>query len=208
MTDTIRRLRLVLVWVALTAIVCVLGVVASAMPAAAAACSSGATMNFVAHEDDDLLFQNPMVLQRVQAGGCLRTVYVLAGDAGEEETYWGAREDGVEAAYAYMMGVADAWTTSDAGVPGHPIRLRTLTAAPNVSLAFMRLPDGAMDGGGFERYDDESLQKLYAQTIPAIYAVDGSTQYSLDELVATFTALMTAYQPNSVNTLDLSLIHI
>ena len=41
--------------------------------AAAAPCGAYATMNIVAHEDDDLLFQNPAVLQQVKAGACVRT---------------------------------------------------------------------------------------------------------------------------------------
>jgi len=178
--ETIRRLRLVLAWAALTAIICVVGVVASIAPASAAGCASGATMNFVAHQDDDLLFQNPMILQRVKAGGCLRTVYVLAGDAGDSDAYWRDREEGVKAAYAQMLGVSDSWSSANAGIPGHPFPIATLNPAPNVSLVFMRLPDGAIDGDGFPRNDYESLQKLYAQAITEIYAVDGSSYYALD----------------------------
>ena len=63
--------------------------------AAAAPCGTNVTMNIVAHEDDDLLFQNPMVLQRVRAGACLRTVFATAGDSGTDaDSYWRDREDG------------------------------------------------------------------------------------------------------------------
>jgi len=130
--ETFRRLRLVLIWVAVTALISVFGVVAAVTQATAATCANGPTMNVVAHQDDDLLFQNPMILQRVKAGGCLRTVYVTAGDAGEDGSYWGDREDGVLAAYAQMLGVSDNWTSGSAGISGHPIPLYTLSGAPNV----------------------------------------------------------------------------
>jgi len=165
-------------------------------------CGFGATLNFVAHEDDDLLFQSPTILQAARAGTCVRTVYLSAGDAGDEESYWRDREDGVRAAYATMLEVSDDWTIEDAGVPDHPIPLSSLVEAPHVSLAFLRLPDGAIDGDGFERNDWESLQKLYAQSISEIYAVDGSSWYTLDELVETMLTLMDSFQPDMINTLD------
>ncbi|MET0828157.1 MAG: PIG-L family deacetylase [Microbacterium sp.] len=156
----------------------------------------------MAHEDDDLLFQSPTILQQAQAGTCVRTVYLTAGDAGDEEAYWRDREHGVRAAYANMLDVADDWTTEDAGVPGHPIELSTLVDAPHVSLVFLRLPDGSIDGEGFERNDWESLQKLYADSITEIFAVDGSSSYTFDDLVETMLALMESFQPDMINTLD------
>ncbi|MET0781329.1 MAG: PIG-L family deacetylase, partial [Microbacterium sp.] len=170
--------------------------------AAAAPCGPNATMNFVAHEDDDLLFQNPEILQEVEDGSCLRTVYLTAGDAGDEDAYWWDREAGVRAAYASMLGVSNSWTQTDAGIAGHPIPVYTLNGAPNVSLAFMRLPDGAIDGNGFGRNSFESLQKLYAGTLDEIYTVDNSSIYTLDQLLTTLLALMNSYQPAMINTLD------
>src|SRR5690348_16747395 len=97
---------------------------------ATSACPNGASMQFVAHEDDDLLFQSPDILHDVQSGRCVRTVYLTAGDAGNDSSYWSSRESGVEAAYAQMAGVANTWTTTDAGVSGHPIPLLTLNGRP------------------------------------------------------------------------------
>lgn len=164
--------------------------------------NTGVTMNIVAHEDDDLLFQSPTLLELVQSGEPVRTVYLTAGDAGEEERYWLGREDGVRAAYANMLGVPDDWSTEDAGIPDHPIPISTLVDAPQVSLAFLRLPDGSLNGEGFERNDWESLQKLYAEAIDEIYAIDGSSSYTWDELIDTLVTLMTEYEPGLINTLD------
>ena len=182
------------------------GVVATVArgPVAVAAgnCASGATMNIVAHQDDDILFQSPNLLHEVQAGRCVRSVYVTAGDANQDQWYWMERENGPQAAYAKMAGVANAWTTADAGIPGHPIPVLTLTGAPNISLVFMRLPDGNVDGTGFDNNGDESLQKLYTGTIGTIHAIDGSSAYTKAGLISTLLALMNSYGPNSINTQD------
>ena len=118
-------------------------------PAAPVTCHDGA-MQIVAHEDDDLLFLSPDLLHDVQSGRCVRTVVVTAGDAARGTAYWQARESGSRAAYARMAGVPDVWTTTDAGVAGHPIPLLTLAGDPRVSLAFMRLPDGNRRGTGMQ----------------------------------------------------------
>ena len=125
---------------------------AAAAPAATTACPNGTTVTTAAHEDDSLLFESPDIVHDVQDGRCLRSIFVTAGDAGLDQTYWSSREKGTEAGYASMAGVSNAWTQADAGVPGHPMPLVTLAGNPRVSLVFMRLPDGAPDGSGFPLY--------------------------------------------------------
>ena len=159
-------------------------------------------MNIVAHQDDDLLFQSPWLLSAIRDGLCVRTVYVTAGDANDSAAYWSAREDGVKAAYAHLAGAADSWTTADAGIAGHPIPVATLDGATQLSLAFMRLPDGYRDGRGGSNYGYESLQKLYSGAISTITAVDDSSSYTLSALQGTLLALMNGYQPDQIATLD------
>ena len=202
MSSSFQRLALALTGVALTALLGVSVASGASMSASAASCPKGATLNFVAHQDDDLLFQNPKLLQEARSGVCMRTVYMLAGDAGDSDSYWQNREFGARAAYAETMSVADQWTKTDAGIAGHPIPLWTLNGAPHVSLAFMRLPDGNIDGSGFPSNGSESLQKLYSGTMDRIYPVDGTASYTLDGVLGTLLAFMTSFQPNSVNTLD------
>ncbi|MGP4033815.1 DUF7402 domain-containing protein [Pseudarthrobacter sp. 1C304] len=170
--------------------------------AAAPGCPAGSTMNIVAHQDDDLIFQSPMLLSAVRDGLCVRTVYLTAGDANDSEDYWSAREDGVKAAYAHLAGVPDAWSVSDAGVAGHPIPVATLDGAARLSLAFMRLPDGHRDGRGGSNYGYQSVQKLYSGAIGTITAVDRSSSYTLAGLQGTLLALMNSYQPDRISTLD------
>jgi LmbE family N-acetylglucosaminyl deacetylase len=168
---------------------------------ASSTCAAGA-MQIVAHEDDDLLFQSPDLVRDVVAGRCVRTVFLTAGDAAKGETYWKGRENGSLAAYAQMAGVPDVWTTSDAGVAGHPIRLETLTGAPRISLAFMRLPDGNRTGSGMIVHDHQSLMRLWQGAISSIDAVDGSTTYTDASLTSTLATLMNEFQPTTVRTQD------
>ena len=112
-----------------------------APPASAAACP-GSALSIVAHEDDDLIFINPDILNDIRAGRCVRTLFVTAGDAGNPYPDSIYRENAPEAAYAQMAGVADNWTTVDDGVAGREIQVRALVGRPNVTIAFLRLPDG------------------------------------------------------------------
>jgi len=168
----------------------------------ASSCSQGTTLNIVAHEDDDILFLNPDLLHDIQNGRCVVTLFVTAGDANGNSTYWQGRENGAKAASAQMAAVGNAWTQSDAGVTNHPIPLYTLTDAPAVSLLFLRLPDGNVDGSGFPNNNYESLQKIWQGTITEIHTVDGSSSYTKQDLVDTLAALMNNYQPDQIRTQD------
>ncbi|MGV8964702.1 MAG: DUF7402 domain-containing protein [Cellulomonas sp.] len=170
-------------------------------PAAADSCAGGA-MQIVAHQDDDLLFQSPDVQHDIDAGRCVRTVFVTAGDAAQGSAYWHDREAGSRAAYAEMARVPDDWTTSVAEVVGHPIRVQTLTADPRISLVFLRLPDGNRRGTGMARHDHESLMRLWQSSAPSISAVDGSTTYTDASLRTVLTALMADFAPTTVRTQD------
>ena len=141
-------------------------------------CPAGTVMNIVAHQDDDLLFQSPALISVIREGLCVRTVYVTAGDANQTADYWTSRENGVRAAYAELAGVANTWTTTDAGIAGHPIPVATLDGATKISLAFMRLPDGFPDGSGGSNNGYQSLQKLYGGVLNTITTVDGSSSYT------------------------------
>lgn len=170
-------------------------------PAYAASCTH-ATMQIVAHEDDDLLFQSPDLVHDIQAGRCMRTVFVTAGDAGQDQAYWTSRERGSQAAYARMAGVANSWTISHTSVTGHSIRVATLTGAPSISLMFMRLPDGNRRGTGMVDHHHQSLMRLWQRAISSISAVDGSATYTGTSLRHTLTALMADFRPTTVRTQD------
>jgi LmbE family N-acetylglucosaminyl deacetylase len=172
-------------------------------PAARAATCTSQQLYIVAHEDDALLFQSPDLLDAIKSGLCVSTVYVTAGDAGDVEAYWTGREDGANAAYADMAGVPDNWTKGVTNAADHDIVTYTLSSgAPNVRQLFMRLPDGGVDGSGFNCYGEESLQKLWTGEINTIHPVDGSQSYTSQDLTATLTALMTAIHPDIIRVQD------
>src|SRR4051812_6034459 len=177
-TDTAEfgtRRRLWWLVVILIAISSVLALQA-ASARADSACPAGATMNIVAHPDDDLLFQSPDLLHDVQSGKCVRTVYMTAGERGGRLERLHTRESGVEAGYAQMAGVANSWTTTDAGIPGHPMPLVTLTGRPTVSLVFMRLPEGFWGDRGTARSD--TLQNLWLGNVSEMHVEGGASAYS------------------------------
>lgn len=163
---------------------------------------AGGSMQVVAHQDDDLLFQNPDVLHDVQAGRCVRTVFLTAGDAGHSVAYWTGRESGSRAAYARMAGVSDSWTASTLTVAGKTLRLETLDQAPSISLVFLRLPDGRRVGSGNAVHNYESLMRLWTGDTPSISAIDGSNTFTDASLRATLTALLADTRATTVRTQD------
>ncbi len=95
-----------------------------------------------AHEDDDLLFRVPDLVNDIQAGCAAQTVFLTAGDAGGSQTFWLNREAGIRASYAYMAGTADSWSYSQPLIAGKQAHRFTLAGAPNVSVTFLCPPDG------------------------------------------------------------------
>ncbi|MBA8812020.1 DUF7402 domain-containing protein [Frigoribacterium faeni] len=165
-------------------------------------CTAGTTLNVVAHQDDDVLFQSATLVADLRAGRCVTTVYVTAGDGGHPAAYWQERELGPRAAYAGILGLADVWTTSTVEVGGHVVAVARLDADPRVQLVSLRLPDGGTDGMGFPLTGDTSLLELSTGEIDSLAAVDGTATYTLASLSSTLDALMAAVQPTNINTLD------
>jgi LmbE family N-acetylglucosaminyl deacetylase len=160
------------------------------------------TMNFVAHEDDDILFMNPDLIHSIQAGDCIRTVYLTAGDAGIGESYWLDRQRGAEAAYDAMMNKPNqVWVERIIEINNGQF---AIVANPkgnkSVSLVFLHLPDGNVDGRGFAADGFESLSKLAANRINTIHAIDKSSSYTSGQLIDALTTIMHVYQPTDIRT--------
>ncbi|GAB1640644.1 hypothetical protein KRMM14A1259_10670 [Krasilnikovia sp. MM14-A1259] len=162
---------------------------------ATAACPTSLVV--VAHQDDDLLFINPDVSRDIAAGRCLTTVFVTAGDAGRNRTYWRGRETGAEAAYAAMAGRPARWATDRLAVGDHTLSRATLRGT-GITLLFLRLPDGR----GYAKHHYETVRKLLRGNIGQIHAIDGSATYTARSLTDTLTAIMNIYQPAMIRTLD------
>lgn len=167
-------------------------------------CPSGNTvMNIIAHEDDDLLFMSPDIQANIDNGDCVRTIYLTAGDAGQDKYYWIGREEGSEAAYANMANIhKEEWVqkTVKAGnnayftISNHPKNKK-------LTMIFMQLPDGNLNGSGFATYNHNSLYHMM-NTTGTITSVDGQSTYTTASLEATLQTLMQKYQPNQVRTLS------
>ncbi len=165
----------------------------------ATVCEGATIMNVVAHQDDDLLFMNPDIINTINGGMCTRTVYLTAGDSGQSTSYWIGRELGAEAAYDVMLGGKKQWTQ-------HVVRLgaeQYVTIAsprdnPKISLIFFNLPDGSPNGAGFAASRNESLSKLRSGAISEIHSADGQSKYNREQLVDALKKLMELYAISEV----------
>jgi LmbE family N-acetylglucosaminyl deacetylase len=164
-------------------------------------CSGPTIMNIVAHQDDDLLFLSPDLLHDVQAKHCIRTVYVTAGDAGRDQPYWLAREQGSESAYSKMLGTNDLWIQRVVALSSHAyVTFASPRGNSHISLVFMHLPDGNLDGGGFATSHHQSIASLSLGRITAIDSVDGQSMYTKKSLVDSLVQLMSVFGPTEIRT--------
>jgi len=163
-------------------------------------------MYVVAHQDDTLLFQSPALLQDIESGRCVRTVFLTAGDSDRPASYWEGREEGVEDAYAQMADADDDWNVSQIDAAGRSVRLETLEDDPSVSVVFMRLPSGGVDGLGIERYEFQSPMKLWnsgnggSPASSSIGTVDDSATYGYQGLINALRSMMESFEPRQVAT--------
>lgn len=83
-------------------------------------CHAGTLITVVAHLDDDLLFVNPGISDKLDAGWCVTTVHLIGGANGAKFDYVVLRETGTKLAYARMAGVPDKWQESTVMIAGSP----------------------------------------------------------------------------------------
>ena len=192
---SIRRARYTIAALSLL-VAGVLPLAQRAQRAAAATCNLS-SLNVVAHQDDDLLFLNPDVQADINAGKCVTTVFVTSGDGGGTLASVLSRENGTRVAYATMARVANAWSSVAMNMNGQIEQRWMLSANPNVSLIFLRLPDGGGDGAGFSANGFQSLQKLWDGRIASVSSKDGHSSYSRATLISALGVLLNSFNPNS-----------
>ncbi len=164
-------------------------------------CGQTNIMNIVAHQDDDLLFMNPDLLHALAAGDCVRTVYITAGDSGNNSKYWQSREQGSQAAYSSMLGKNYTWEQQIIKLGNNRfITIASPKGNTKISLIFMRLPDGNLRGEGFGPSNHESLSRLAASNIEKMVAVDDQSSYTSDSLIKTLSSLARTYKPTEIRT--------
>ena len=142
-----------------------------------------------AHQDDWELFRGEQAFADLKM---LNTkivfVFTTAGDAGQTDGWWEAREQGALAAVRAAL-PASPLTIYIANIAGHPI---IKYSCANSVVYCMRLPDGNIDGVGFPSTGNNSLAKLRDANAPII-AVDGSTTYrSWEDFCNTLEGILTS----------------
>ncbi|MFD4837400.1 PIG-L family deacetylase [Achromobacter sp. NPDC058515] len=173
---------------------------ASAAPPSLAQCHGIKDLVFIAHLDDDLLFMNPDVASNIEAGGCVRVVYLTASDAGEGEGYMLGRERGVRAAYAYMARKPDLWK-EDAGIAdGRQIARFTLQDNPRVQLWHMRLKDPWLGNGWGSLTPLSRTESEPGQSVDTLGP--HAEVYTRAQLIDTLAELIRQYGPTTVRHLD------
>lgn len=165
-------------------------------------CSVPTILNVVAHPDDDLLFINPDVQTDIDSGKCIRTVYLTAGDAGHGNYYWLSRQRGTQAAYSFMTGnKRDIWIEKTVKLNDKQfVTVASPRANSKIALIYMHLPDGNLDGEGFNATSQQSINKLISSKEKDIKSVDGQSNYDYQQIIDALTKIMQIYQPTELRT--------
>ncbi|MFI5617695.1 PIG-L family deacetylase [Streptomyces sp. NPDC051567] len=163
------------------------------------------TLVGVAHPDDDLFFINPEIMRTVRAGCFVSTVYLTAGDGGEEvpheaKNYAMNRENGIRKAYAEMAGAPGLWQRDDVRAGGRLVRSFRLFGGgnrPDLRLTFLDLHDGKPRG-----QEPESLLRLFEGTKRSITPLRGRPAYTEKQLLSVLAALTRGARAERILTLD------
>jgi LmbE family N-acetylglucosaminyl deacetylase len=164
-------------------------------------CDTTTLMSVWAHQDDDLIFANPSLQEAVSNGECVRTLYLTAGDAGKGTNYSRSRELGILRAYNTMRGAQAFWDeTSVTTLSGAHVTIFCRQGDPKLSVAFLRLPDGGLDAGGFVATGHGSIPQLESGAIPALAPIDGGPPLSAAVLQQTVAEAISAWAPTRLFT--------
>lgn len=163
-------------------------------------CPSGSVLETVAHQDDGILFMNPDTKRSLDENKCLNVVFLTAGDAGGDQSYWYGRESGAKYAYSVMAGTDNIWTQKTLVVDNKLVSVATLKGNPMVQLVFMRLPDGGQSGWGFTERNYASLASLNSGRLSSLQTVDGHSVYTKSGLINVIAELMIAFKPTEIKT--------
>lgn len=171
----------------------------------AAPCPDGAptTVSIMAHYDDDLLFANPQLITALRSGECVHTVFLTAGDAGKGMGYVEGRERGLRNAYDAMRGVSGVeWTTREVTLlTGMHATVIAPADDARLTITLLRLPDGNLNGSGFDATGRASLASMNAGTISEMTQVDTGAVVTRDQLLASVQEIIAAFQPHQLITL-------
>jgi hypothetical protein len=119
------------------------------------------SLYIAAHPDDWQLFRGWMGYNDLKYGNNIRTsfIYLSAGDAGKEDWWWQAREQGAVGSVASVLGITPPVNRGTISIRGKNICIQEMG---NSSRSyFLRLPDGNTDGMGYPNTGKQSILQLY-----------------------------------------------
>ncbi|AHH98308.1 PIG-L family deacetylase [Kutzneria albida] len=158
-------------------------------------------IQFIAHQDDDLLFMNPDLWGDIFDGRTVWTVYLTAGEVPYRtgKTYGGMdyadmRIQGARAAYAEACGMPNSWTYQLKTWNGHQVATNQLNGT-NLHLVFTFIHAAAAP--------EDPTGDLYRMLHdPAFIAnpIDGRPGYTQAAFVAMLSALITDVAPDYIRT--------
>jgi len=153
-------------------------------------------MSIWAHYDDDLIFGNPTLQEAMSAGECIRSVFLTASDAGRGMEYSKGRELGILRAYNVMRGEEGFWAERPVTLlSGAVLSQWSPENDPDITVSFLRLPDGNITGDGFAATGYVSLPELLAGLIPDMTPITGAPALTSETMVASLAELIHAYDP-------------
>jgi hypothetical protein len=130
-------------------------------------------------------------------------VYVTSGDGGGPASWWQSREASMRTVYARMANVANTWSCAARAFAGKNANVCTLTARPNISLVYLRLPDGQIE----RLWARVTGPPLWVSPVTSLTTIDSATSYTWQELVNSLVAIMTDTVPGSINSTDSTLAY-
>ena len=161
----------------------------------------GRDLVLIAHQDDDLLFMQPDVIEAVRRGDGVTNVYVTAGNDNKGPGESNPRYQGLKEAYGSAANDMN-WDCGWIDVNGHTAQHCRL-AAENVSLLFLAYPDGGEEG-----QFPGSLLQLWNGTVKSATTVATRTAvYDQASLIATISQIIEDVQPDVIRTLDVTSNH-
>lgn len=164
-------------------------------------CEGEVLVTIWAHEDDDLIFANPDINNALASGGCVRTLFLTAGDAGQGSSYWRSRELGILRAYNEMRGSHAFWDSKKVfAASGAQLEILTRQGDPGVSIAFLHLADGGLGAAGFTSTGNVSLPLLLQGHVASMTPLDGGPAVTALTLQNTITEALVAWAPSRVFT--------
>ncbi len=165
------------------------------------ALAPGADLVVIAHQDDDLLFMQPDVIEAVQRGGGVTNVYVTAGNANKGVLAADIRYEGLKQAYGAAAGSFD-WACGYIEINGQ-IAQHCRLEPQHVSLVFLAYPDGLVRGES-----PTSLLNLWEGNVDNVETIAPLVAtYSREILLDTLAEIVRQTQPAIVHTLEIAGTH-